>query len=245
MDNATETRTDVWANLKKVHGTSGRLNYALIALQGNIALSVTMQPPMPVEHGGKQYLRYALHVRSAKLRSDELEGLELDNVQDITGNLSGYWPGFVFQQIDGKRASGDLVAYFPGHPRIENGELILPDCLKDGAGAKVMVDKLLEIASPGKLVVNPDDLIELYRQRDQDIINQITQAFEASKERDTLIEQSAGSAISEGAMAQALKDAYNEKHGISEDAKKQEGFVADADEDEDEDADSGEGESDD
>lgn len=232
--NDVATERNVWETMRKMTGTTGHWNYALIAVRAGVGLGVTMLNPRFTKVGGKDYLMYAAHVRSAKLKDKELEGLDLPNVTELVkfDKLADYWP-FEFSKEDGSRAAGDLVAYFEGAAYVsKDGEVVLPEALKDGTAAAAIVDKIMEIGSVGHLIATKEDLLELYKQRDQGLIKSIEAQFGYEKEQAALIAQSAGTVVSQGSILKAMKEAYEEKHGkaTNEAPTDDESFVDDPDE---------------
>lgn len=234
MEEATKPR-NVWEEMRKMTGTSGRWNYALIAVRNGVGLGLTMLNPTFTKVGGKDYLMYAAHVRSAKLMPAELDGIELSNVTELVKadtKLSEYWPSFTFSKEDKSRAAGDLVAYFEGAAYVTpEGEIHLPPALKDGSAAKALVDKIVEIGSAGQMIAKPEDLLELYQQRDAAMITAIEENFGFHKEEAALIASTVGTVISQGSILKAMKESYEEKHGkaTNEEPAENENFVEDPD----------------
>lgn len=234
--NTPATERNIWESVRKMRGSSGRMNYVLIAARSGVGLGATMHPPMFKEIGGKKYLVYAAHLRSAKLRPEEVEGIEFTNISEIAPpeKLADFWPAFEFTKNDTQRASGDLVAHFEGTAYMgEDGKAVFPDALTNGEAARAIVKKMMEIAAPGTIITPEDDLLALYIDRDNQAMASIQKQWDMAKEHIDAVQSSAGKVVSQGSILKAMKEAYEEKHGKPTNAapSENESFVDDPDAD--------------
>ena len=221
---------------KMMVGSGGKLDYLVVARQGDVALGVKPNAVLPGKFFGQPgTVWFGARLRSAPsahLFKDEQQG-NVVKLEKKPENHWDCWPNIVWEKQDATRASTEIGVLLRGSldGTKEEAQQLFKE-LKGGKLAKKMADYLYEIAGEQNMILSRKEITDWLT---ENVYAKIAKEIEDTIKRKELFKEEMGKNIGVfGMQAQILKKVYDTVKAKGEEADdEEEEFDEDIDADED------------